>query len=223
MYEVYMGRKPGPQRTRMIKANHMYQEAQMYLQGYSQAQIAKTLNVAVMTVNKDLAEVRERWVQSAIIDFTERTGAELEKIDKLEMEYIEGYERSKKSRITVIKKRLPIYREKESGRLYVSKEGGLIDSAGEPVEIAGKKKERVDEIIIEESIKTENRDGDPTWLNGIAHCIDMRLKLFGLYRTISVPGPEGSSEQTEESTKVKMALLLAIVDQWQKQITAGRS
>ena len=204
-------------RNKTVKANHMSQEADLYLQGFSMKHIGLELKIDVSTVSRDLALVRERWMTSAVINFTERQGAELAKIDKMEWEYQAGYERSLQKRVTITKRKLPMYKEKKTGRMYVDSEGILKE--GKPASHFNR--ERVGEIVIEEVVKEEQAVGDCKWLDGVLRCIDMRLKIFGLYRTAGITGLPGSGEPAPEDTKIKMALLLGIIGEWEKSLSAG--
>jgi len=72
----------------------------LYLQGETQQAIAQELGVSQPTVSIDLKELRSRWRQSAIRDFDEAIAQELAKIDLVEREYWEQWERSKQVRLT---------------------------------------------------------------------------------------------------------------------------
>lgn len=74
--------------------------ARMYLQGATQAAIAKHLGVTQQTVSNDLKEIRARWRESSIRDFDAIKEQELAKIDLVESQYWEQWEQSKKTKIT---------------------------------------------------------------------------------------------------------------------------
>jgi hypothetical protein len=67
----------------------------MYLQGHLQAEIAAHLSVSQQQISYDLARIRDQWRESALIDFNEAKNRELERIDLLEREYWEQWEKSK--------------------------------------------------------------------------------------------------------------------------------
>jgi hypothetical protein len=112
-----MSRKGGKQRNKLQVENDRQQIVELYLKGFTQAQIAEALDLHQTMVSKELASIREKWQQVYLIDFNEKQGAMLEMIDDQEEKYIEGYERT----------------------------------------------------------------GDIKFLIGIDRCIDMRIKIFGLY------------------------------------------
>lgn len=70
----------------------------MYLRGKTQTEIATQLGVHVSTVTADLRAVLNEWRQQAILDFHQARLAELARINSLEREYWEAYERSRKPR-----------------------------------------------------------------------------------------------------------------------------
>ena len=69
--------------------------ADLYLQGWLQADIAKDIGVAQSTVSRDLVALHGEWKKSALLDFNEAKAQQLAKIDRLEREYWEAWERSK--------------------------------------------------------------------------------------------------------------------------------
>ena len=66
----------------------------LYLQGKLQAEIAEALGVDQSTVSRDLAALHRKWLDSALVDFSEAKAQELAKIDRLEREYWRAWERS---------------------------------------------------------------------------------------------------------------------------------
>jgi len=68
--------------------------ARLYLQGQTQAAIGKQLGVSQRQISYDLAIVRERWLESSIRNFDEAKAQELAKIDRVELEFWRGWERS---------------------------------------------------------------------------------------------------------------------------------
>lgn len=69
--------------------------ADLYLQGFTQKQIAVRLVVHQSTISRDLAHVRAEWKASRIRDFDELQTIEIEKIDRVEREAWAAWERSK--------------------------------------------------------------------------------------------------------------------------------
>lgn len=72
------------------------QVADLYLQGWSQAAIAQSLQVTQWTISEDLKHVREMWRNSAIRDFELARQMELLKLERIEREAWAAWERSQK-------------------------------------------------------------------------------------------------------------------------------
>lgn len=68
--------------------------ADLYLQGWLQADIAGELGVDPSTVSRDLKVLQGEWLASALLDFNEARAQQLAKIDRLEREYWQAWERS---------------------------------------------------------------------------------------------------------------------------------
>src|SRR5579872_30225 len=68
--------------------------ADLYLKGCTQEAIARTLGVSQPTVSRDLDELRGAWRRQAIDDFEESRARELQKLDLIEREAWEAWERS---------------------------------------------------------------------------------------------------------------------------------
>jgi hypothetical protein len=68
--------------------------AELFLQSYTQVQIAEQLGVKQPTVSADLRAVREEWRRSSIRDFDQAVEVELKKLELLEREAWLAWERS---------------------------------------------------------------------------------------------------------------------------------
>lgn len=78
-----------------IQIQHRRQQvAEKYLQGRTQAEIARQLSVSQATVSSDLKAIRRVWRDSQIRDFDEAVELELQKLQLLEREAWEGWQRS---------------------------------------------------------------------------------------------------------------------------------
>lgn len=75
--------------------------AHLYRLGVLQIDIAKELEISETIVSRQLAAIRESWRKSAIIDFNEALGRELERIDWIELQACEGWEKSKKDLVVM--------------------------------------------------------------------------------------------------------------------------
>ena len=63
-----------------------------------QAVIAAALNVCQATISKDIKTLIGRWQKSALIDMNEHRAAELARINRLELEYWNAWETSKRDK-----------------------------------------------------------------------------------------------------------------------------
>lgn len=79
---------------KMAIAIRRKQVADAYLRGRTQAEIAVELGVNQATVSRDLQALREEWKRSALIDIDEAKARELAKIDAMEIEAWQAWERS---------------------------------------------------------------------------------------------------------------------------------
>lgn len=77
---------------------------ELYLQGWTQVKIAEEVGVTQGMVSKDLAAIREEWLQASIENIDEAKARELARIDNLEREYWEAWYRSCEDAETVVKK-----------------------------------------------------------------------------------------------------------------------
>lgn len=88
-----MATNPGDQ---IMIDQRRQQCADLYVQGWTQAQIAEELNVVQSTVSSDLQALRTQWRESGIRDFDLSRAIELEKLDRIEREAWDAWERSKR-------------------------------------------------------------------------------------------------------------------------------
>lgn len=82
-------------RTNTQIAERRQQIATRYLRGETQAGIAADLGIDQATVSRDLVAVRAAWLASSVRDFDTAVAQELAKIDEIESEYWQAWERSK--------------------------------------------------------------------------------------------------------------------------------
>jgi len=68
---------------------------ELYLKGWGQAEIANELKVRQSTISLDIKKINEAWRESTIRDFDDLRELELAKLNKVEREAWDGFERSK--------------------------------------------------------------------------------------------------------------------------------
>jgi predicted transcriptional regulator len=84
----------GKRRSTAQRVRDRRKIADLYLQGWIQADIADELTISQQTVSNDLKALHGEWLASALMDFSEAKSQELAKIDRLEREYWQAWERS---------------------------------------------------------------------------------------------------------------------------------
>jgi hypothetical protein len=132
--------------------------AKLYLEGKIQGEIAQELNISQATVSRDLTFLQKEWAEARINDIDERKRIELAKIDNLELEYWDGWNRSKQASKVETQKMLGSAKKPKQG-----------ETNPEPTP------EKFEKIN-----KTESQIGDPRFLTGIQDCIRQRRELLGL-------------------------------------------
>ena len=96
--------KRKPRRSGAQLARDQRRIAELYLEGWLQADIAETLGISQSTVSNDLKALQKQWLASSLIDFDQAKAREIAKIDKLEWEYYQAWHRSCEDAETVIEK-----------------------------------------------------------------------------------------------------------------------
>ena len=76
------------------RLKHLSEVSRLYLAGKYQHEIATELEVTRQQIGYDLKVLRRLWHTSAIRDFDEARGRELAKIDRVEREFWDAWERS---------------------------------------------------------------------------------------------------------------------------------
>lgn len=132
--------------------------AALYLKSWTQQAIADQVGVDRSQVSLDLKEIRKEWKESMVFDFNEAKGKELAKIDKLEAEYWQAWE--------------------ESTRPLKRKSTRLTGDVEAKTEKEDAKKPKAKNLVSTES--TEERLGDPRYLDGVMKCIQKRVDILGL-------------------------------------------
>jgi hypothetical protein len=80
--------------------NDRAEVARLYLMRLTQAEIGAKLGLSRQQVGYDLEAIRQEWLQSSVMDFNARKAEELARIDRLEAEYWDAWEASKKEKET---------------------------------------------------------------------------------------------------------------------------
>ena len=147
---------PGPAPSKQLAIlERRKQVASLYLRGESQWEIARAVGTGQSQVHRDLAAIRQEWLESAIRDFDGRKAEELARIDRLEAIAWKAWERSCQDAETH----------------YTGTETGRTGKAGEPLPDRSKTWTTL-----------KGQAGDPRFLERVAWCIDQRCKITGLLK-----------------------------------------
>lgn len=96
--------------TRRRKASELARDrrkiAALYLRGYKQAEIAEEIGVDISTISRDLATMQDEWRAATLMDLDEAKRRELARVDGLELEYWEAWERSCEEAVKTTTKRI---------------------------------------------------------------------------------------------------------------------
>lgn len=152
--------EPRRKRTRGQREYDLRVASELYLKGYTLPEIAEKVSenrpysLSKSQIFYDLQDIRQTWIQSAILDFTTHQAQELAHIDNLEKSYWEAWEKSlQKQEITHVEKT-----EDKTGISQV------------PSYSRTKTRKEIKE-----------RDGNVTFLQGVQWCIEERCKILGLF------------------------------------------
>jgi hypothetical protein len=150
---------PGVKRAQDQILEHRAKVALLHNQGWSNVEIADELGIPKWTVCRDLAAVRANWQESALENISQAKKDELAKIDMIEKEAWEQWERSKEPRNTQT----------------VTK----------------------GETVNKQSLKQEERGGDPRYMTIIQWCSEQRTKILGIVvQKVAPVTPDGESSYT---------------------------
>lgn len=144
-----------PRRSKAELTETRSRVAHLYLKGLSQRDIAEAVGISRDMVVHDLEAIRTEWKRSAIFDFNLAEQMQLAKIDVVEKEMWDAWERSKANRdVTVTRQRR---------RSLPAAGDAVLDNIAEAIK------------------RTEQRDADPRFMQVIMDCIKERNKILGLY------------------------------------------
>lgn len=104
----------------------------MYLAGRLQADIGDVLGLSQSTISRDLRALHKVWRKAALVDFNEAKARELGKVDRLEREYWEAWQRSRKDKEATLTEKIDATASSRT-KAQIRKEGQV----GDPRFLAG--------------------------------------------------------------------------------------
>lgn len=155
--------------------------ANMYLQGKSQRVIADVLDVSLGTINGDLKYLRQLWQQNASTNIDEIISRELAKLDNLEAQAWDSYQ---KSLVTI---------EKAQGR-----------RKSPPT-----KKDQPPRESESSFVKQFENAGDPRFLSIVENCIDRRCRILGIDAPgkVELTGKNGGPVEYQDKSNMAISAL----------------
>ena len=141
-----------PKRSRLQREKDLTEISRLYLAGKVQAEIADMLKVSQQQVSYDLAILRGRWQRAANTNIGELKARELAKVDRLELEYWDAWQRSLEADKTI-------------------KTKGKVQQVDDNTHF-------IREQPAEQTAHTDS--GDPRYLQGVQWCIERRCKILGI-------------------------------------------
>lgn len=145
--------------------NRRRQIAFLYLQGTPQIEIAARFEVSQPVISEELKKIREAWKTEFALAIEERKAQECAKLDALEAIAWQAWERSCKDGETRKKSRDDELR------------AVTINQAGKKVMT-----EKMTPVREHLEIVTKGQAGDSRFLDRVAWCIEMRMKVFGMLK-----------------------------------------
>jgi hypothetical protein len=167
-----------PKRSKFERERDLERITSLYLTGKTQQEIADDIGVHRTQIEYDLATIKKRWRESSLIDIGEAKNRELDRIDRLEQTYWTAWEKS-------------------LGERTRTKQEKHVDGDGKEI---GKGRSRA-------SVEKETLLGNPSYLAGIADCVDKRCKIIGLYAPV-----KSETNLNVDVTKLSEAELQAIIE-----------
>lgn len=164
----------------------------LYLARKSQGEIAKLMGVSQPTVSQWIRRITKEWRDSRFKNLDEIKFEELERINKIESEMWQMWERSKvKNKKTLLKETF-----------------GVIEGVGQPNE-----RERSIPRAFRVQDKIIDAEGNMEYMNKISWCIEQRCKITGIYATqkIAPTDPTGTKEFGAAANETLINKLLDMV------------
>lgn len=160
----------------------------LYLKGWSMGKIADELGISVATVHTTLKTLREEWMAVATINFDERKAEELARLDRMERVAWEAWERSTEDlevKITKVEREKPVMvvetpHSKSKSKTHKPPPKPTKTRLKKPFDPGMPSYPELLPRKVVEECKRLRQYGDPRYLERIAWCIEMRIRLLGL-------------------------------------------
>lgn len=173
-------------RTKAEKEEHMNIIARMYVKGRTQMEMARELGLSQGQISNDLRNLLKSWEESRMHNIDLHKNAALLRINMIEEELWEAWEKSKTAKKVVNTK-------SKSGEM-----ADALDASGRPIKTSEEKYWRAGSS---EELPT---GGDMQYMNGIMWCLQERAKIMSLYapKKIANTDPTGTQEAGQSAKEI---------------------
>lgn len=184
-------------RTKEQREADMNTLARLYVKGVSQMEIARQLGISQGQVSNDLKRLLAQWAETRHEDIDRYKQEQLMRVNLIEQEMWEAWEKSKTTPKTSISK---------------SKSGEVVRGV-DPV-TGRQAKSDEDRYWRASSSEEMPTGGDMTYMNGIMWCQTERAKILGLYapKKVAQTDPSGEHEAGTSAKEELMGMLSSIVN-----------
>jgi len=201
-------------RTLLEREEDLVLTARLYARSWTYKEIANIItekraySISFVTVGKDVKEIQKRWQERQQSYIDSHVAATLVKLEAMEREAWDAYERSKRPKKSVIEKRAAsITKSRPAAALDTSEIDDLFSletakmEANKPLEIPDVELTDLSgssSYEVTQQVSAEQRDGCPKWFKIILDIQDKRLDLIQYVEakagvsnsvTIKVTGP----------------------------------
>ena len=186
-----------PKRKAFQIARDREEITDLYLMGWTQERITDRINqdqsrdyiLSRQQIGYDLKKIQQAWQDSTLMNIDEAKRIELAKVDHLEREYWDAWERSCENAETTSKK------TKGAVKQYQDETGRFVKE--QPAEV---------------NQTSKGQAGDPRFLTGVQWCIERRCKIIGIDAPLKQEhsGPDGSPIQVEDVNDTRKRLLASV-------------
>lgn len=146
----------------------------LYLQGKPMWEIAQILGCTAATISTDIAAMQAKWKEQAIRSIDEKKNEELAKINRIEEQAWEGWERS--------------CRDAETKTTKIEKMPPRVPTKKDGVSAKPPKGFKLKPVIVKEehTSQAKGQSGDTRFLDTVAWCVETRMKVLGILDERSV-------------------------------------
>lgn len=194
-------------RTPQQKERDLVDLADLYLLGVSYEKMREFIvknrgyTLSDSSINMDLSEIKRRWQVKYLTSMNEAKSRELAHIDKLEQAYWDGWMRSIEDKNREISEII-----EDSSKYEIPKEGPE-SRLRPPIPLPTHTRKKGKKM-------TEERDGDPKFLEGVRWCVDERCKILGLHAPTELTIKDWRKEAERSGIQNPSEIFNAMVEQF---------